>query len=97
MAFGEKISKQFVDALEDGHDSRAAVNLHNNEAGRLVRHAFTISGVTLLSPFYVLCSQIQTFIAIPGEDVLEAKTTPCLLPVAFTHVFKYKKKNVVQV
>lgn len=37
MAFGEKISKQFVDALEGGHDSRAAVNLHNNEAGRLVR------------------------------------------------------------
>uniref|UniRef100_A0AAY4E9M1 Protein Wnt n=1 Tax=Denticeps clupeoides TaxID=299321 RepID=A0AAY4E9M1_9TELE len=32
--FGEKISKQFVDALEIGHDSRAAVNLHNNEAGR---------------------------------------------------------------
>ncbi|XP_054648185.1 protein Wnt-8a-like isoform X1 [Dunckerocampus dactyliophorus] len=35
VAFGEKISKQFVDALENGHDSRAAVNLHNNEAGRL--------------------------------------------------------------
>uniref|UniRef100_A0A3P9BLS8 Protein Wnt n=3 Tax=Haplochromini TaxID=319058 RepID=A0A3P9BLS8_9CICH len=35
VAFGEKISKQFVDALEDGHDSRAAVNLHNNKAGRL--------------------------------------------------------------
>ncbi|KAM9833239.1 protein Wnt-8a-like [Syngnathus typhle] len=35
VAFGEKISKQFVDALEDGHDFRAAVNLHNNEAGRL--------------------------------------------------------------
>ncbi|KAF7199307.1 protein Wnt-8a-like [Nothobranchius furzeri] len=35
VAFGEKISRQFVDALEDGHDSRAAVNLHNNEAGRL--------------------------------------------------------------
>lgn len=34
--FGENISKQFVDALENGHDSRAAVNLHNNEAGRLV-------------------------------------------------------------
>ncbi|XP_061582371.1 protein Wnt-8a-like [Cololabis saira] len=34
-AFGDKISKLFVDALEDGHDSRAAVNLHNNEAGRL--------------------------------------------------------------
>ncbi|XP_014864525.1 PREDICTED: protein Wnt-8a-like [Poecilia mexicana] len=35
IAFGEKISRQFVDALEDGHDARAAVNLHNNEAGRL--------------------------------------------------------------
>ncbi|CAG10120.1 unnamed protein product, partial [Tetraodon nigroviridis] len=34
-AFGEKISKEIVDALEGGHDSRAAVNLHNNEAGRL--------------------------------------------------------------
>ncbi|KAG7329130.1 hypothetical protein KOW79_007304 [Hemibagrus wyckioides] len=33
--FGENISKQFVDALENGHDSRAAVNRHNNEAGRL--------------------------------------------------------------
>ncbi|XP_012680911.3 protein Wnt-8a-like [Clupea harengus] len=33
--FGEKISKQFVDALENGQDARAAVNLHNNEAGRL--------------------------------------------------------------
>uniref|UniRef100_A0A8C5G0J3 Protein Wnt n=2 Tax=Gouania willdenowi TaxID=441366 RepID=A0A8C5G0J3_GOUWI len=35
VAFGDKISKQFVDALEGGQDSRAAVNLHNNEAGRL--------------------------------------------------------------
>ncbi|XP_067374821.1 protein Wnt-8a-like [Channa argus] len=33
--FGERISKQFVDAQETGQDSRAAVNLHNNEAGRL--------------------------------------------------------------
>ncbi|MGH0116630.1 UNVERIFIED_CONTAM: hypothetical protein FKN15_012225, partial [Acipenser sinensis] len=33
--FGEQISKQYVDALETGQDSRAAVNLHNNEAGRL--------------------------------------------------------------
>ncbi|XP_060782891.1 protein Wnt-8a-like isoform X2 [Neoarius graeffei] len=35
VEFGENISKQFVDALENGHDSRAAVNRHNNEAGRL--------------------------------------------------------------
>ncbi|XP_034038033.1 protein Wnt-8a-like [Thalassophryne amazonica] len=33
--FGERISKQYVDAQETGQDSRAAVNLHNNEAGRL--------------------------------------------------------------
>ncbi|XP_037531901.1 protein Wnt-8a-like [Nematolebias whitei] len=32
--FGERISKQYVDALETGQDSRAAVNLHNNAAGR---------------------------------------------------------------
>lgn len=49
MAFGEKISKQFVDALEDGHDSRAAVNLHNNEAGRLVRFDLTIIDVCFMS------------------------------------------------
>lgn len=36
--FGERISKQFVDAQETGQDSRAAVNLHNNAAGRLVSH-----------------------------------------------------------
>lgn len=40
--FGERIGKQFVDALENGHDSRAAVNLHNNEAGRLVSILFLI-------------------------------------------------------
>ncbi|KAM9795257.1 protein Wnt-8-like [Neosynchiropus ocellatus] len=35
LEFGERISKQYVDAQETGQDSRAAVNLHNNEAGRL--------------------------------------------------------------
>ncbi|KAG7283091.1 hypothetical protein CRUP_033037 [Coryphaenoides rupestris] len=33
--FGERISKLYVDAQEAGQDSRAAVNLHNNEAGRM--------------------------------------------------------------
>lgn len=37
VGFGEAISKQFVDALETGQDARAAMNLHNNEAGRKVR------------------------------------------------------------
>lgn len=36
VGFGEVISKQFVDALETGQDARAAMNLHNNEAGRKV-------------------------------------------------------------
>lgn len=36
LGFGEAISKQFVDALETGQDARAAMNLHNNEAGRKV-------------------------------------------------------------
>lgn len=44
-AFGEKISQEIVDALEGGHDSRAAVNLHNNEAGRLVSYVSTGLGV----------------------------------------------------
>lgn len=36
MDFGERISKQYVDKFETGQDARAAVNLHNNAAGRLV-------------------------------------------------------------
>lgn len=40
MGFGEAISKQFVDALETGQDARAAMNLHNNEAGRKVSPSF---------------------------------------------------------
>ncbi|NWS20906.1 WNT8C protein, partial [Pachyramphus minor] len=35
VEFGEKVSKLFVDALETGHDTRALINLHNNEVGRL--------------------------------------------------------------
>lgn len=41
--FGERISKQYVDAQETGQDSRAAVNLHNNAAGRLVSYDHTAS------------------------------------------------------
>jgi len=40
VGFGEAISKQFVDALETGQDARAAMNLHNNEAGRKVSPSF---------------------------------------------------------
>ena len=37
IAFGNKISKIFIDSLELGKDARAAVILHNNGAGRKVR------------------------------------------------------------
>ncbi|XP_025773572.1 protein Wnt-8b [Puma concolor] len=48
VGFGEAISKQFVDALETGQDARAAMNLHNNEAGRKVSPAAL--GVRQLAP-----------------------------------------------
>ena len=34
--FSITFAKQFVDAAERGRDLRFAINLHNNEAGRLV-------------------------------------------------------------
>lgn len=35
--FGYKFARAFVDAAERGRDLRFVINLHNNEAGRLVR------------------------------------------------------------
>nr|AVK72279.1 Wnt8 protein [Xenoturbella bocki] len=34
VRFGERVSRQFLDAMEEGKDARASMNLHNNEAGR---------------------------------------------------------------
>lgn len=34
--FGHKFSRKFVDVLEKGRDFRYMMNLHNNEAGRVV-------------------------------------------------------------
>lgn len=52
VGFGEAISKQFVDALETGQDARAAMNLHNNEAGRKVSHSLPqdLTAHTRLAP-----------------------------------------------
>ena len=36
IAFGEKFSKEFVDAREDSQNAEGLMNLHNNEAGRRV-------------------------------------------------------------
>lgn len=38
IQFGVKFSREFVDAGEKGRDIRYMMNLHNNEAGRMVRH-----------------------------------------------------------
>ena len=35
--FGYKFSREFVDVIERGRDLRYMMNLHNNEAGRMVR------------------------------------------------------------
>lgn len=59
MGFGEAISKQFVDALETGQDARAAMNLHNNEAGRKVSPA--APGVRQLAPFTTSPKRRQLF------------------------------------
>lgn len=37
ITFGEKFSKEFVDAREDDQQAEGLMNLHNNEAGRRVR------------------------------------------------------------
>lgn len=37
IQFGVKFSREFVDAGEKGRDIRYMMNLHNNEAGRMVR------------------------------------------------------------
>lgn len=54
VGFGEAISKQFVDALETGQDARAAMNLHNNEAGRKVQYLLYF--VLLLLPLFTIFS-----------------------------------------
>ena len=36
VEFGRKFSREFIDASENARDLRCAVNVHNNEAGRLV-------------------------------------------------------------
>lgn len=49
IEFGYKFAKAFVDAAERGRDLRVVMNLHNNEAGRLVSTVVPI--VFILSSF----------------------------------------------
>lgn len=40
--FGHKFSRKFVDVLEKGRDFRYMMNLHNNEAGRVVSKPYML-------------------------------------------------------
>lgn len=43
IEFGYRFARSFVDAAERGRDLRFVMNLHNNEAGRLVsNHLFSM-------------------------------------------------------
>lgn len=65
MEFGERISKLFVDALETGHDTRALINLHNNEVGRLVSQILKI-----------IIALVAVIIIIKTTSILETTTEP---------------------
>lgn len=45
IQFGVKFSREFVDAGEKGRDIRYMMNLHNNEAGRVVSLKIKFSNV----------------------------------------------------
>ena len=46
VKFGYRIGKKFVDSRERGRDFRATVNLHNNEAGRVVNSYLNLAFTT---------------------------------------------------
>ena len=46
IRYGYIKGKMFVDAKETSQDFKSIVNLHNNEAGRLVRHYFCSRSVS---------------------------------------------------
>lgn len=63
--FGVKFARQFIDSAERGRDLRFIMNLHNNEAGRLVSPSHpSLSSISLLYP-----SSFSTFpIFIPPHS-----------------------------
>ena len=51
--FGHKFARDFIDAAERGRDLRCMMNLHNNEAGRVVSDLIMFSEVTKTQLRYV--------------------------------------------
>ena len=52
--FGHRFSRNFIDAVEKGRDLRYMMNLHNNEAGRLVSLQVIVTLLVLLFLFLFL-------------------------------------------
>lgn len=78
VGFGEAISKQFVDALETGQDARAAMNLHNNEAGRKVQRVLLFRSIhlatrdePLVQDVIQLCLDLNRMVFKPGGGLVE--------------------------
>lgn len=88
MEFGERISKLFVDALETGHDTRALINLHNNEVGRLVSQILKI--IIVLVAVII----IKTIMSILETDSLvDCSGPPLCLCQSSTVLFAWGKKK----
>lgn len=75
VGFGEAISKQFVDALETGQDARAAMNLHNNEAGRKVSPSLP-PDLTAPTRFALAVHCEESRLAVATSMCPEETTTP---------------------
>ena len=57
--FGVKFARQFIDSAERGRDLRFIMNLHNNEAGRLVSPSHpSLFSVPLLFPHFQFSSHL---------------------------------------
>lgn len=59
IQFGVKFSREFVDAGEKGRDIRYMMNLHNNEAGRVVSLPFFFLNQLIISDFHMRDRSIE--------------------------------------
>lgn len=75
VEFGYEKSKQFMDAKRrrGKSDIRALIDLHNNEAGRLVRDVYSESRV--VSPAVTLCS-LSSFQSLLATSCVEMSLKP---------------------
>lgn len=51
--FGQMFSREFVDSSERGRDLRYLINLHNNEAGRMVREPLVHRSLFMMNCMFI--------------------------------------------